>query len=119
MRTTTLIMGILGGAFGILMGLIAMVVGGVSNAMDEGSGNGAVWLGVSAIAAATTAIICASLAYAGRRPGLMAVFLVVTAIWHLISISFFAIPGTLFMLLAALFAFLSREPSSDPMTAAH
>ncbi|HEV2124842.1 MAG TPA: hypothetical protein VGW38_19005 [Chloroflexota bacterium] len=109
MQTTTLITGVLGGVFGILMGLIAMAVGGTANVFEEGSGNTAVWLGLSAIAAATVAIICASLAFGGTRPDLMAALLIVSGIWHLISISFFAIPGTVLILLAALVAFLSRQ----------
>jgi hypothetical protein len=109
MRTATFVLGLVGGIFGILFGIVALAAGGIGNALDEGSGNQIVGLGVSAMAAATVAIICASIYFAGRRPGLMAAGLAIAGVWHVISISYFGIVGGLLILLAALFAFLGRK----------
>jgi hypothetical protein len=122
MRVTTLVMGILGGVFGIILGLAAMAAGGMSNAFESGSGNGAVGLGISALLASAFGIVCASIYFSGRRPGLMTLGLLVATVWLVISISAFAIPGALFFLLATLFAFIGRHdgqrqalPPTTPM----
>jgi hypothetical protein len=100
---------LLGAAFGILLGLLAMAFGGVSNAVDEGSGTSLVALGVSAILAVIAAVVFAGIYVSGRHRTLMAWGLLGAAIWHLISISGFGIPGFVFFLLAAIFAWFGRK----------
>ena len=86
----------------MFFGLFAMAVGGL------GAGNSIVGLGISAIAASVMGILCGGLYFGGKRQGLMSAGLIVAAIWHLISISAFAIPGFLLLLLAGIFAWLGR-----------
>lgn len=114
MKVTSLVMAIIGAVFGIVMGLIAMAAGGIGNALEEGSGNGVVGLGVSAIVACVFAMLCSGFHFAGKRQGLMTIGLWVALVWHVVSISFFAIPGGIFLLLAAIFAIFGRDPKPAP-----
>ena len=111
MRVAVLICAIIGGVFGMGMGLVAMAVGGIGNVAEEGSGNSLVGLGISAIVAAIVGLVCGVLHYGGKARTLMAALLVVATLWHVVSISFFSIPGAIFLGLAALFGFLARKPA--------
>lgn len=110
----TIVLGLtfIGASFGILLGLLAMAFGGVSNSVDEGSGASLVALGVSSILAAMAAALFAGLYTSGRHRTLMAWGLLFAAVWHLVSISAFGIPGFVFFLLAAIFAWLGRESNA-------
>ncbi|MEO9255910.1 MAG: SHOCT domain-containing protein [Tepidiformaceae bacterium] len=110
----TIVLGLafIGASFGILLGLLAMAFGGVSNSVDEGSGASLVALGVSAILAAMTAALFAGLYTSGRHRTLMAWGLFGAAIWHLVSISAFGIPGFVFFVLAAIFAWRGRKANA-------
>lgn len=108
LRIASFVMAIIGVVFGIMFGLIAMAVGGIGNAVDEGSGNQVIWLGVSAILACVFAMVCSGLHFSGRSQGWAATGLFVAAFWHLISISAFGVPGFIFLLLAAVFAAFGR-----------
>jgi nitrate reductase NapE component len=113
MRVTSLVLAIVGGVVGIMFGLLAMAVGGVSDELEEGSGTTVIWLGVSAIAASVLGIVAGGLHFGGKRRTLMSFVLLVAGVWHLVSISYFGIFGFLLLLLAAIFAWLSRKPSAD------
>ena len=113
MRVTSLVLAIVGGVVGIMFGLIAMAVGGVSEEFEEGSGTTVIWLGVSAIAASVLGIVAGGLHFGGKRRALMSFLLLVAAVWHLVSISYFGIFGFLLLLLAAIFAWFSRRPSAE------
>lgn len=117
MRVSVLVFAILGGVFGMMLGLVAMAFGGIGNAVDDGAGNQLVGLGVSAIAAAIVGLVCGVLHFAGKARTLMSWLLTGAAVWHLVSISYFAIPGTIFLGLAALFAWWSRKGPAVPMVA--
>jgi hypothetical protein len=108
-KTAAFILGLVGGVFATLFGILALAIGGIGNAFSSGSGNEIVGLAFSAMAAGAFAIICASVYFAGKFPGLMATGLAIAGIWHIISISYFGIVGGLLILLAALFAFLGRR----------
>ena len=108
MRVASLVMVIIGVVFGVMMGLVAMAVGSVSNALG-GSGTIAIWLGVSALGSCFFAMICAVVHFNGNRTTLMSWLLLVTVIWHVVSISAFAIPGAFFLLLGTIFAWFSRH----------
>jgi hypothetical protein len=86
-----------------------MAVGGTANSLDDGSGDQAVGLGVSAIFAAAFGLASGGIYFSGRLRTLMAWFLLAAAFWHLVSISYFAIPGFLFLLLASVFAWFGRK----------
>jgi|GEM_PF-2975598 len=92
-----------GAGVGLAFALIALIAGDVA---DDGE---IVGLGVSALVSALVgggAGICHSL---GRWRTGMAALLVVAALWHLVSISLFGIPGFVVLLIAGIVAFLERD----------
>ena len=64
---------------------------------------------VSAMVAAVCGVIWSLLAFAEKKPGLMALVLIVSAVWYLASIWYFGVVGSIFLALAALFVFLGRK----------
>ena len=113
MRVTSLVLAIIGGVVGIMFGLIAMAVGGVSEELEEGSGTTVIWLGISAITASVVGIVAGGIYFGGKRTTLMCWVLLVAAIWHLISISYFGIFGFLLLALASVFAWFGRKTIAD------
>ena len=109
MRTSAFVFAIIGAVFGAILGLVAMAVGGAATELDVEGGDQTIGLGLSAIAAAGFAVLCAGLYYGGKHRTLMAWGLLIAAVWHLVSISAFGIPGFLFILLASFFAWLGRK----------
>lgn len=111
-------MAILGTVFGIFWGLIAMAVGSASNSVDDdGSGTGVIWLGVSAILACSVAMTFSSFHFSGKKQGWMAGGIVVCSLWHLFSISYFGIPGFIFLVLAGIFAAFGKDAVAPPKAA--
>jgi hypothetical protein len=101
MKTSALVMGIVGGVFGMLLALFAMAVGNLGNDTTVGA------LGAAAFVFAIVGIIGGALT--GSRSGWAAALLLVAGIGIIVSISAFGIlPGALF-LLGSLFAFLYRR----------
>jgi hypothetical protein len=94
MRTAALVLGIVGGVFGILAGLLAMLVGGIGSAFDaEGSGMVA-GLGFAAIMLGVLGIIGGALA--NRRPGASAILQGAAGTLGFVAISlFWTIAGVL------------------------
>ncbi|MDI6701533.1 DUF4064 domain-containing protein [Methanothermobacter wolfeii] len=95
-RTLELVLGIIGGVFGLLGGLAALVFSVFATDI--------LWLGISAILASILGIIGS--VYVRNNPRNGGVLLIVSAVWLLISISAFAIPGTVFLGLAGVLALL-------------
>ena len=95
------------------MGFMAMIVGGASEALEEGSGDMVIWLGVSGITACVFAMVGSGMHFSGNRTTLAASLITIGAIWHIVSIGAFSIPGAVFLLLGALFAWLSRGRHTD------
>jgi hypothetical protein len=110
-KVASLVMVIIGTVFGVIFGLIAMAAGGAANALG-GSGTTVVWLGVSAILACVVGMLCSGFHFAGNRTGWMTFGIFVAAIWHVVSISAFGIPGFIFLFLGAIFALFSRGRKS-------
>ena len=95
-RTLELVLGIIGGVFGLLGGLAALVFSVFATDI--------LWLGISAILASILGIVGSVYVRSNPRNG--GVLLIVSAVWLLISISAFAIPGTVFLGLAGVLALL-------------
>ncbi|MDI6841635.1 putative protein {ECO:0000313/EMBL:ADL58504,1} [Methanothermobacter wolfeii] len=95
-RTLELVLGIIGGVFGLLGGLAALVFSVFATDI--------LWLGISAILASILGIVGS--VYVRNNPRNGGVLLIVSAVWLLISISAFAIPGTVFLGLAGVLALL-------------
>ena len=97
-RTVEVIVGILGGIFGLLGGIFAVLFGVFAS---EVAG-----LGVSAILASIVGI--AGAAYVLKSPKWGGIILIISAVWLLISISLFGIPGAVLLGLAGLLALLRK-----------
>ncbi|WP_321211959.1 DUF4064 domain-containing protein [Methanothermobacter sp. DP] len=91
-RTLELVLGIIGVIFGLLGGLFAIVL--------SVFGSELLYLGISAILASIVGIIGS--VYVRNNPRRGGVILIVSAIWLLISISAYAIPGTVFLGIAGI-----------------
>ena len=114
MRTGALVLGLIGGLFGIISAVIALVVGGVGGAVvAEGAGT-VVGLGWSALFFSLLGLVGAALSLA--KPVIAAVLMAVAAIAIAISISLFAVIATPMLLIAALLAFLGRHTRQEEIT---
>lgn len=104
--TAALVLGIVGGCFGILAGLLAMVVGGVGTAFEaEGSGT-VTGLGFAAIFIAVVGIVGGALAKS--KPVAAAILQAIACVAGFIAVSaFWLISGPL-LLGGAILAFLGR-----------
>ncbi|MGC9517466.1 MAG: DUF4064 domain-containing protein [Methanomicrobiales archaeon] len=98
-RTIELVLGIAGGIFGLIGGVIAVLLG--SFAGDE-----IVLLGISAILASIVGIVGS--VYITKDPKIGGIVLVVSAIWLLISISLFGVLGTILLGISGLLAIFRK-----------
>ncbi len=103
-----LVLTVLGALVGVMMGLVALTVGGLGNELEDGSGDQVIGLGLSAIAAVVASVVF-GLYVSGRNRLAMSWCLLGAAIWHLVSISAFGFPGFVFLILGATFAFVGRD----------
>jgi hypothetical protein len=114
MRTGALVLGLIGGIFGLISAVIALFVGGIGGAVEaEGAGT-VVGLGWSALFFSLLGLVGAALSLA--KPVLAAVIMGVAAIAIAISISLFAVIATPMLLVAALLAFLGRNTRQEEIT---
>jgi hypothetical protein len=113
MRTAALVLGITGGVFGILAGLLAMMVGGIGSAFDaEGSGS-VVGLGFAAIMLGVLGIIGG--AVSNRSPKAAAILQTIAGILGFIAVSLFWVLAGVLLLIGALMAFLGRKSPSNTL----
>jgi len=97
-RTLEMVLGIIGSIFGVLGGLFAIFF--------SVFGPELLYLGISAVMASILGIIGA--VYVREKPRNGGIILIVSAIWLLISISAFAIPGTIFLGIGGILAIIRR-----------
>jgi ABC-type uncharacterized transport system permease subunit len=107
MRTASLVLGIIGGVFGIIAGFLAMLVGGAGAAFQQPQGGTVVGLGIAAIFIGVAGIVGGALA--PRYPKASAVIQLVTGVVGFIAVSLFWIFSGILLILGALFAFLGRR----------
>lgn len=106
MRVGALILGILGGLFGIGGAVLAILAGGVGAAFGAEEAETVVGLGLAALALSIVGIIGSALALA--KPRAAAALMLVTGIGGFIAISFaFVIGGTL-LIAGSVLAFFGR-----------
>lgn len=115
MRTTALVLGIIGGVFGIFAALFALAVGGISSAANVKGGGQVVALGYAAFFVSIAAIVGGALA--PRKPRAAALLLLLTGIGGFICVSAFWLLSGPLLLVGALLAFLSRERAETPQRA--
>lgn len=97
-RTAEMVLSIIGGVFGLLGGLFAIIMSSFSSDL--------LILGLSAILASIVGIIAGVMVKKDQK--LYGILLIVAAIWLLISISAFAIPGTVLLGIAGILALVRK-----------
>lgn len=107
MRIAALVIGIIGGLFGILASILALVIGGVSMTFATSGGGTVTTLGFVALFLSLVGFVGAGLAMA--KPRAAAVILLVTGIGMIIAISLFGLIAAPLFFISALFAFLGRR----------
>ncbi|MHB9052875.1 MAG: DUF4064 domain-containing protein [Thermoleophilia bacterium] len=107
MRTTAMVLGIIGGVFGILFSLLAMVIGGAGAALNAEGGGTVTGLGFVAFFLAVAAIVGGALA--NKSPRASWIILLATGILGFIAISaFWILPGVL-LIAAGIFELFARK----------
>ncbi|HET9017855.1 MAG TPA: DUF4064 domain-containing protein [Thermomicrobiaceae bacterium] len=108
MRTASLVLGIIGGVFGLIAALLAMFVGGVGSALQDSSGHTVAGLGLAAFFIAVVGIVGG--AVAPKYPRMAALLELVAGIAGFVAVSLFWILSGPLFLIGALLAFLGRKP---------
>ena len=106
-RIAAMVLGVVGGIFGIFAALFALSLGGIGGAFGMKDASFIANLGMSAMAFCLLGFLGAGLAM--PKPTVGGVFLLLAAIGFMISVSWFAIVTTPMFLLAAMLAFMGRR----------
>lgn len=107
MRIAALILGVIGGLFGILAALLALGIGGIGSATGQQGAGTIVNLGWSAFLFCLLGFLGSGLAMG--KPRLGAGLLAVSGLGFLVSVSWFALITTPLFLMAAMLAFFGRK----------
>jgi len=102
-----MVLGVVGGIFGIFAALFALSLGGIGGAFGMKDAGFIANLGMSAMAFCLLGFLGAGLAM--PKPTAGGVILLLAAIGFMISVSWFAIVTTPMFLLAAMLAFMGRR----------
>jgi hypothetical protein len=114
MRIAALVVGIVGGVFGLLSVILVMVIGGIGSATEAEGASTIVGLSFSALFFCLLGFLGAGLAMA--RPLVGAIILLVAALGALVSMSLFAIIVSPLFLIAAILAFFGRHRAAERVT---
>jgi hypothetical protein len=109
MRTASLVLGIIGGVFGIIAGLLAMLFGGASAAFEAKGAGTVVGLGIAAVFIGIVGIVGGSLAL--RYPRAAAILQLASGLFGFIAVSLFWIFSGILLIIGAALAFFGREKS--------
>ena len=112
MRTASLVLGIIGGVFGIIAGFLALLFGGVGVATEQAQGGTVVGLGFAAVLIGVIAIVGGALA--PRYPKAAAILQLFACVAGFIAVSLFWIFSGILLLIGAGLAFFGRK--SRPVT---
>jgi hypothetical protein len=107
MRTSALVLGIIGGVFGIIAGLLAMMIGGAGAAFEAQDSGTVVGLGFSAVFIGVLGIVGGALA--PRYPKAAAILQLISAVLGFIAVSLFWIFSGILLLIGAALAFFGRR----------
>lgn len=108
MRIAALALGVLGAAAGFIAAVYVVFIGGFGASLGaEGGEQVFVAQGLGAVGASVAGLVGAVLAM--PKPKASAIIMGLSAIAGLIFVAAAFIPGTILLLLAALFAFLGRK----------
>lgn len=110
MKIAALVIGVIGGVFGIIAAVLALTIGGIGTAVGAEGASMVTGLGWLALLFCVIGFLGAGLAMA--KPVLGAVLLIVSAVGITISISYFAIASAPLFLIAGILAFFGRKAGS-------
>jgi hypothetical protein len=106
-RTTEFVLGLLGGIFGFFGSLIAFMVGGLGNAFGAEGASTISTLGWFALLFSVLAIVGSVVVK--HKPRLGGIFMLISAIGGLISISFFYVLSFVLLLIAGLMGIFKKK----------
>jgi hypothetical protein len=103
-RTIEMVLGILGGVFGLIGAIIAFFIGSLGSAFAVTGSSDVTVLGASAFLASIVGIVGA--VYVTKDPKIGGIILIISAIWLLISISLFGLLGAVLLGIAGVIALI-------------
>ena len=106
MKVAALVLGIVGGVFGLIAGILAITVGGIGQAVGANQAGTVTGLGFLAFAMAVVSLVGGALALS--KPRVAALLLLIAGIVGFFAVSAFWLLSGPLMILGALFAFLGR-----------
>jgi hypothetical protein len=112
MRTASLVLGIIGGVFGVIAGILAMLIGGAGAAFEANDSGTIIGLGFAAIFIGVLAIVGG--AVAPRYPKAAAIMQLISCVAGFVAVSLFWIFSGILLLIGAGLAFLGRK--APPVT---
>ena len=107
MRTASLVLGIIGGVFGIIAGLLTLTIGGVGAAFDASGAESIAGRSFVAVLVGVVGIVGGALA--PRYPKAAAVLQLISCVVGLILIGLFWIFSAILLLIGAALAFFGRR----------
>lgn len=107
MRTASLVLGIIGGVFGIIAALLTLLLGGLGSAFDAAGAGSIVGRSFFAVFVGVIAIVGGALAI--RYPKVSAILQLITGVMGLLLIGLFWLFSVILLLVGALLAFLGRK----------
>lgn len=105
-RTLEIILGIIGGVFGLIGAVFALMVGTLDVAFSASGTSPLTMLGINAVLASILSII--TTAFINKNPTKAGIIIIISALWLLISISYFGILGFVLLGLAGLLAIFKK-----------
>ena len=103
-RTIEMVLGILGGVFGLIGAIVAFFIGSLGTAFGATGASDVTGLGASAFLASIVGI--AGAVYVTKNPKIGGIILIISAIWLLISISLFGLLGAALLGIAGVIALI-------------
>jgi hypothetical protein len=114
MRIAALIVGIVGGVFGLLSVILGLTLGGIGSATEAEGASTIVGLSFAGLFFCLLGFLGAGLIMAKPLAG--SIILLISALGALVSMSFFAIIVSPLFLIAAILGFLGRNSGAERVT---
>lgn len=105
-RVAEMVLGIIGGVFGMIAGVMALFVGGIGEALEEGTGSGVAGLGLACIVVSILALVLSCMINKNRI--LFGWLIIICGILNIIFVSAFGILSGIIIAVSGIIA-LSRK----------
>lgn len=105
-RVAEMVLGIIGGVFGMIAGVTALFVGGLGEALEEGTGSGVAGLGLACILVSILALVLSCMINKNRV--LFGWLIIICGILNIIFVSAFGILSGIIIAVSGIIA-LSRK----------